>query len=127
MRSRAFCTEVRTPPTTLIKPSPVSSSSAPVMRIFFSPMATWTGRGDISEGGAREYLGTYGDAIAKRFDLVMAQAKYARQQGYPHFAVLGAVTAIELIIKLMLFRPLLQGAFLSGAWAQILTLHVAAF
>jgi hypothetical protein len=76
---------------------------------------------DISEDGAREYLGTYGDAIDKRFDLVMAQAKYARQQGYPHFAILGAVTAIELATKHMLFRPLLQGAFLSDAWAQILT------
>jgi hypothetical protein len=76
---------------------------------------------DISEEGAREYLGTYGDAIDKRFDLVMAQAKYARQHGYPHFAILGAVTAIELITKHMLFRPLLQGAFLSDAWAQILT------
>jgi hypothetical protein len=76
---------------------------------------------EISEDGAREYLGTYGDAIDKRFDLVMAQARYARQQGYPHFAILGAVTAIELVTKYMLFRPLLQGAFLSDAWAQILT------
>jgi hypothetical protein len=76
---------------------------------------------DISEDGAREYLGTYGDAIDRRFDLVMAQARYARQQGYPHFAILGAVTAIELVTKHMLFRPLLQGAFLSDVWAQILT------
>ena len=76
---------------------------------------------DISESGAREYLGTHGDAIDKRFDLVMAQARYARQQGYPHFAIMGSVTAIELITKHMLFRPLLQGAFLSDAWAQILT------
>jgi hypothetical protein len=51
----------------------------------------------------------------------MAQARYARQQGYPHFCILGAVTAIELVTKQMLFRPLLQGAFLSDAWAQILT------
>lgn len=79
---------------------------------------------DISESGAREYLGTYGDAIGKRIDLVMAQARYARQQGYPHFAILGAVTAIELITKHMLFRPLLQGAFLSDAWAQVLTRRV---
>ena len=75
---------------------------------------------DISEDGAREYLGTYGDAIDKQFDLIMAQARYARQQGYPHFSILGAVTAIELVTKHMLFRPLLQGAFLSDAWAQIL-------
>ncbi len=76
---------------------------------------------DKLEGGARDYLGTYGDAVAKRFDLVLTQATYARQQGYPHFAVLGAMTAIEVVMKQMLFRPLLQGAFLSDAWAQILT------
>jgi hypothetical protein len=76
---------------------------------------------DISEDGPREYLGTYGDAVDKRFDLIVAQARYVRQQGYPHFAILGAVTAIELATKHMLFRPLLQGAFLSDAWAQILT------
>jgi hypothetical protein len=75
----------------------------------------------ISDDGMRKYLGTYGDAVAKRFDLVRAQARYARQSGYPHFAILGAVTAIELVTRHMLFRPLLQGAFLSDAWAQVLT------
>ena len=78
----------------------------------------------ISEDGIREYLGIYGDAIDKRFENVIAQVTYARQAGFPHFAVIGAVTAIELITRYMLFRPLLQGAFLSDDWAQLLTRRV---
>jgi hypothetical protein len=39
------------------------------------------------------------------------------------FAVVGAVTAIELITRYMLVEPLLQGAFVSESWA-ILTKHI---
>jgi hypothetical protein len=81
---------------------------------------------DISQDGVREYLGTYGDAISKRVEYVLAQAMYARQSGFPHFAVVGAVTAIELTTRYMLVRPLLQGAFLSDDWAQLLTRHITA-
>jgi hypothetical protein len=69
-------------------------------------------------------LGTYGDAIDTRLDDIIAQARYARQGGYPRFAVIGAVTAIELITRYLLVEPLLQGAFLSGSWAKILTRHI---
>jgi hypothetical protein len=79
---------------------------------------------DISEDGIRKYLGVHGDAIDRRIDNVLARARYARQAGFPHFAVIGAVTAIELIARYMLFRPLLQGAFLSDDWAQLLTRRV---
>jgi hypothetical protein len=81
---------------------------------------------DVSEDGIRQYLGIHGDAIDKRLDNLLAQATYARQAGFPHFAVIGAVTAIELIARYMLFRPLLQGAFLSDNWAQLLTRRVTA-
>ena len=37
---------------------------------------------------------------------------------------MGAVTAIELIARYMLVRPLLQGAFLSDSWAKILAKHI---
>jgi hypothetical protein len=78
----------------------------------------------LSEEPIRDYLGTYGDAIDQRLDDVLTAARYASQAGFPRFAVLGAVTAIEIIIGHMLVRPLLQGAFLSNSWAQILTKHV---
>jgi hypothetical protein len=79
---------------------------------------------NLSHQPIRDFLGTYGDAIDKRLDDIIAQARYARQGGYPRFAVLGAVTAIELITRYMLVEPLLQGAFLSGSWAKILTKHI---
>lgn len=81
---------------------------------------------DVSETGIREYLGTYGDAIDARVENVLAQARYASQSGYPQYAVVGAVTAIELITRFMLVRPLLQGAFLSDDWAQLLVKHITA-
>jgi hypothetical protein len=63
---------------------------------------------------SNDFLGTYGDAIDKRLDDITAQARYARQSGYPRFAVVGAVTAIELITRYMLMplagRPVLRGA-----------------
>jgi hypothetical protein len=80
----------------------------------------------ISEDGIRQYLGTYGDAIQARVNDVFTHATYASQQGYPRYAVVGAVTAIELITRYMLVRPLLQGAFLSDHWAQLLTRHITA-
>jgi hypothetical protein len=81
---------------------------------------------EISEESIRQYLGIYGDAIDSRIYSVLTQARYAQQAGYPHFAVIGAVTAIERITRYMLFRPLLQGAFLSDDWAQLLTRRVTA-
>jgi hypothetical protein len=80
----------------------------------------------ISEDGIRKYLATYGDAVEARVEDVFAHATYASQQGYPRYAVVGAVTAIELITRYMLVRPLLQGAFLSDDWAQLLTQRITA-
>jgi rhodanese-related sulfurtransferase len=79
---------------------------------------------NLSHQPIRDFLGTFGDAIDRRVGDVIAQARYARQGGYPQFAILGAVTAIELIARYMLVQPLLQGAFLSGSWAKILTQHI---
>jgi hypothetical protein len=78
---------------------------------------------DLSEEPIRQFLGTYGDAIDARLDDTLAIARYASQSGYPRYAVVGAVTAIELIMRYMLVRPLLQGAFRSGSWAKILAKH----
>jgi hypothetical protein len=79
---------------------------------------------NLSEEPIREFLGTYGDAIDARLDNTLATARYASQAGFPRYAVVGAVTAIELIMRYMLVRPLLQGAFLSDSWAKMLTKHI---
>src|SRR5216684_5102359 len=79
---------------------------------------------NLSEEPIREFLGTYGDAIDARLDNTLAMARYASQSGFPRYAVVGAVTAIELIMRYMLVRPLLQGAFLSDSWAKIFAKHI---
>ena len=79
---------------------------------------------NLSEEPIREFLGTYGDAIDARIDNTVATARYASQSGFPRYAVVGAVTAIELIMRYMLVRPLLQGAFLSDSWAKLLDKHI---
>jgi hypothetical protein len=79
---------------------------------------------NFSEEPIREFLGTYGDAIDARLEDTLAIARYASQGGFPRYAVVGAVTAIELITRYMLVRPLLQGAFLSDSWAKILAKQI---
>lgn len=79
----------------------------------------------ISEDGVRTYLGENADAVDTRVNDALAHANYASQQGYPRYAVVGAVTAVELTIRYLLVRPLVQGAFLSDDWAQLLTRHIA--
>jgi hypothetical protein len=79
---------------------------------------------NLSEEPIRALLGRYGDAIDARLDDTLAIARYASQGGFPRYAVVGAVTAIELITRYMLVRPLLQGAFLSDSWAKILAKHI---
>lgn len=74
----------------------------------------------ISEEGIRSYLGTHGDAVESRVGQCLSQAKYLSDQGYPAAAVMVSVTAIELTVRYMLVRPLIQGAFLSDDWAQLL-------
>jgi hypothetical protein len=78
----------------------------------------------LSEQPIREFLGTYGDAIDARLEDTLAMARYASQGGFPRYAVVGAVTAIELITRYMLVQPLMQGAFLSDSWAKLLAKHI---
>jgi hypothetical protein len=78
----------------------------------------------LSEDPIRDYLGRYGAAIDARLDNTLTMARYASQTGFPRYAVVGAVTAIELIIRYFLVRPLLQGAFLSDSWAKILAKRI---
>jgi hypothetical protein len=79
---------------------------------------------NVSKELIRQFLCTYGDAIDARLDDTLAMARYASQSGFPRYALVGAVTAIELMARYMLVRPLLQGAFLSDSWAKILAKHI---
>jgi|GEM_PF-1382591 hypothetical protein len=69
----------------------------------------------------RAYLGTYGDAVWARVEANLADARSLLSNGYAGPAITLASTAIELTIRYLVIRPLVQGAFLSDDWAAILT------
>jgi len=79
----------------------------------------------ISTEAARSYLAQYGDAVQKRVDSCIDQAESLRAEGFPSQAAFTAVVAVELVFRFILLRPLVQGAFLSEEWAEILTRRVA--
>ena len=64
---------------------------------------------DIAEQRAdsvRSYLGTYGDAVQERVTRCIADAGRLADAGFPSPAVVAAVTAVELIIRYYILRPL---------------------
>jgi hypothetical protein len=79
----------------------------------------------ISEDGIRGYLGPYGDAIDARVDDSITQAGKLKDAKFYQSSVVMAVTAIELIVRFLLLRPLVQAAFLSDEWAYLLTQRIA--
>jgi hypothetical protein len=80
---------------------------------------------NISEDGVRNYLGTYGDAVDVRIDQCMKDARMLLTGGFFQSSVVSAVTAIELTIRFLLLRPLMQAAFMSEEWANLLTQRIA--
>jgi hypothetical protein len=80
---------------------------------------------NISQDGIRNYLGTYADAVDARIEECMKQARMLLTGGFFQSAIVSAVTGIELTIRFLLLRPLMQAAFLSEEWANLLTQRVA--
>jgi hypothetical protein len=78
----------------------------------------------ISLDNIRSYLGCNGDAISARFHGCLRQAKELFASSYFQSAQVLAVTAIEVLVRFMLIRPLLQGAFLSDEWAYFITQQI---
>jgi hypothetical protein len=70
---------------------------------------------------AKSYLGRYGDAVDRRVLASSAEAKVLLKHGHFGPSLCAAAIAVELMIRFMLVRPLIQGAFLSDEWAGILT------
>lgn len=79
----------------------------------------------ISTGNAQEYLGSYGDAIQDRVDRCIKDARDLVASGSNGSATVMAASAIEIVIRFMLVRPLVQGAFLSDEWSAILANRIA--
>jgi hypothetical protein len=55
---------------------------------------------------------------------VPAAGRELKDSGHQQASQVLAVTAIELIIRYLLIRPLLQGAFLSDEWASFITQRI---
>ncbi len=69
----------------------------------------------------RIYLGTYGDTVTTRVRNNLTEANDLLKLGHAGPALTLACSAIELTVRYLVIRPLVQGAFLSNEWAAILT------
>jgi len=79
---------------------------------------------DISLGGIASYVSRYGDAIEARIaDLLGSAGKLLDLKHYGP-SLTCSCTAIEVTIRYFLLTPLVQGAFLSGEWAEVLTKRI---
>jgi hypothetical protein len=78
----------------------------------------------LAEDPVIEYLGQNGDAIQERVDRCASEAAALHSAGFHGAALVRATAGIEIVIKFFLARPLLQGAFLSDTWAQVLASRI---
>jgi hypothetical protein len=79
---------------------------------------------EIAREPAFRYLATHGDAVEERVLRCIREADALRAAGFAGAALARASTAIEIIVRFFLVRPLLAGAFLSDDWAEVVLDHV---
>jgi hypothetical protein len=79
----------------------------------------------ISTDSVKQYLGRFGDAVELRVNRYLEMARELSATGFAEPAVVCALTATELMIRYLLVRPLVQGAFLSDEWAAVLSGRIA--
>lgn len=75
---------------------------------------------DLPLDKIRDYLGKYGDAIESRVNKCVLEAKKLKEIKYYGLSLVRAVTAMEVIIRYFVLRPLLEGAFLADKLAGII-------
>lgn len=75
----------------------------------------------LAETPVFEYLAHYGDAIEARVRACLSEARALLDAGFAGAAVVRAAAGIEITVRFFLARPLLQSAFLSNDWAQLLS------
>src|SRR5260370_1429708 len=74
----------------------------------------------ISEEPAFAFLAHHGDAIEARVKRCIDQAQSLVATGHFGAALVRAAAGIEITVRFFLARPLVQGAFLSDDWAELL-------
>jgi len=78
----------------------------------------------IAEEPVFAYLAVHGDAIEARVKRCIAEANALLNGGHHGAALTRAASGIEVTIRFFLARPLVQGAFLSEDWAELLSQKV---
>src|ERR1017187_391658 len=75
----------------------------------------------IAEEPVFGYLARYGDAIEARVNDCLSEGKLLLSATFPAASVIRTAAGIEISLRFFLARPLLQGAFLSDEWSELLS------
>jgi hypothetical protein len=75
----------------------------------------------LAEGPVFSYLAHHGDAVEERVRSCLAEAMALIEAGFHGAALARAAAGTEITLRFFLAFPLLQGAFLSNEWAQLLS------
>lgn len=78
----------------------------------------------IAEDPVFSFLAANGDAIEARVKRCLEQASSLVNNGYYGAALVRAAAGIEVTVRFFLARPLVQGAFLSDDWSELLSQRV---
>lgn len=76
---------------------------------------------ELSYENIRSFLGTYGDAIEERISVLLNDSERLLNHNFYGPSLVLSASSIEIIIRFFLIRPLIQGAFLSDEWADLLS------
>ena len=76
---------------------------------------------DLAKEPVCSYMNRYGDAVEARIFEFIERSRHLLDADYFGPSLVSAGTAIELTIRYLIISPLVQGAFLSDHWAQILS------
>lgn len=79
---------------------------------------------EVSSAPVFAYLARYGDAIQERVLRCQIEAENLAQSAFFGAAVARAAAGLEIMIRFFLMRPLVQGAFLSDEWANLLSRRI---
>jgi len=79
---------------------------------------------EISYDGISYYLFRYGHAIQTRVKECLKSARDLHKGKYYGPSIVCSCTAVEVTIRYFILRPLMQGAFLSDEWAELLTKRI---
>jgi hypothetical protein len=74
----------------------------------------------LHEEAVWSYLGVYGDAIEARVKGLANMAQTLHEGGFYGPSIVVSATAIEIMIAYFCVRPMVEGAFVSEAWAECL-------